>query len=69
MTAQCRELQVGDRVRIQKAALDFMSRKRGWHELEFEVLVVLPNDWVRLQDPRPRRGTTLWPGRMLRRVG
>ncbi len=66
MTAQCRELQAGDRVVIKKSALDFMSRKRGWHDLEYEVVTVLPNDWVRIV--HPRKGGSLWPGRMLRRI-
>lgn len=67
MTAQCRELAPGDRVRIKKSALDAWSRKRGDHDLEFEVLAVLPNDWVKIRHPHSGAWSR-WPGRMLRRV-
>lgn len=67
MTGRCRELAPGDRVRILKSALDFLSRRRGDYEIDFEVLAILPNDWFKIR--HPKSGTwTLWPGRMLRRV-
>ena len=54
--------EVGSLVRIRRSVLDARSKKRGDDKVEFKVVALLGNDWVRIQNPR---GTSLWPIRML----
>lgn len=58
MTARCREVAVGDRVRILDSGLGAIVEKK-WRDVDLEVVDIMSNGWIKVTHPHSNVGTSV----------